>query len=185
MTANSLETLMRNDLKVVTIFMVFIFVLITGLEVRPQDIGHVAPPAPAGTTPGGNTQPQNLTTEEVLSRSGYTSEGQSSQETFSLDFKQVTMVNAELRWTDDYGSNDVFQIEISRDGQSLAQEEGTSGDLMIQVKASSGENLAGNFTITITCSNAPGVVGPSPIDRDKGNSWDLTVTATHSEEASP
>jgi hypothetical protein len=175
---------MRNDLKVVTIFMVFIFVLTTGLEVRPQDIGHVAPPAPV-TPPGGNNQTQNLTTGEILSRSGYTSEGQSTPETFSLDFKQVSMVKAELLWTDDYGSNDVFKLELARDGQSLGQDQGSTGDLIVQVTAGNGENMAGNFTVTITCVNAPGVVGPSPINRDKGNSWDLTVTATHSQEGSP
>lgn len=184
MPARTLETLMKNDLKVVTIFMVFIFVMLTGLEVRPQDIGHVAPPTTVTPTPG-NNQTLNLTTSQVLSRSGFTSEGQGSPVTFALTFQQVTMVEARLTWTDDYGSTDVFKLEVSLDGESLGQDQGSSGELTVKVEAGTGQNLAGNITVTITCVSAPGVVGPSPIDRDKGNSWDLAVSAKHSEEGSP
>jgi hypothetical protein len=183
MPARPLENLMRNDLKVVSVFMVFIFVLTAGMEIRPQE--KVVPVAPSVPPTQGNNQTQDLTTEEVLSKSGYTNEGQSSEETFKLDYKQVSMVKTELKWTDDYGSNDNFLLEVSLNGDSLGSDQGTSGTLTVQLKAGPDENLAGNFTVTVTCSSAPGVIGPSPIDRDKGNSWDLTATATHSQEGSP
>jgi len=183
MPARPLENLMRNDLKVVSVFMVFIFVMIAGMEIRPQD--KVVPSVPPVLPNQGNNQTQELTTEVVLSKSGYTNEGQSSQEDFVLDFNLVTTVEAELKWADDYGSNDNFLLEVSLNGDSLGQDQGTSGTLKVQLKAGTDENLAGNFTIKITCKSAPGVVGPSPIDRDKGNSWDLTAMATHSQEGSP
>lgn len=183
MPARPLENLMRNDLKVVSVFMVFIFVMTAGMEIRPGE--KVVPIAPSVPPTHGNNQTQELTTEEILSKSGNTNEGQSSQEDFVLDFNLVTSVKAELKWTDDYGSNDNFLLEVSLNGDRLGQDQGTSGTLTVQLKAGPDENLAGNFTITITCTSAPGVIGPSPIDRDKGNSWDLTATATHSQEGSP
>jgi hypothetical protein len=183
MPAGTLEALMKNDLKVVTVFMVVIFVMVGALEIRPYDA--VAPSKPPVTPGPGNNQTQDLTTDQVVSRSGYTLEGQSSKENFGLGFKQVTMVQADLKWTDDYSSNDVFKLELSRDGQTLGEDQGSSGDLTVKGTASTDETLSGNFTVTITCISAPGIVGPSPIDRDKGNSWDLTVSATHSQEGSP
>jgi|GEM_PF-3103664 len=174
---------MRNDLKVVTIFMVVILLISMGLELRPRDIPK--PEDIQGTTNPPHNQTQDLVTAEVLSRSGYTNEGQSSQEKFGLGYPLVTAVKVELKWTDDYGSNDVFKLELSRDDAVLGQDQGSTGTITIEVKAGTGENLAGNFTATITCVSAPGVVGPSPIDRDKGNSWDLTVSATYQEAGSP
>ncbi len=183
MTSGPDPIFMRNDLKVVTIFMVVIILISVGLELRPRDIPK--PTETPGTPNQPHNQTQDLTTAEVLSRSGYTNEGQSSQEKFGLGYPLVTMVKVELKWTDDYGSNDVFKLELSRDDVSLGQEQGSTGGITLEATAGTGENLAGNYTATITCVSAPGVVGPSPIDRDKGNSWDLTVSATYLEGASP
>jgi len=183
MNAGPLQRLMRNDLRAVAVFMVFMFVLIPGLELQDTE----TPGAPGSLTPptGGHNQTQTLKTGEVLSRSGYTNEGQSTEEKFGLGYPLVTNVKAELKWTDDYGSNDVFSIELKREGQSVDKQQGTTGDLTVQATAKAGENLAGNFTVIITCVSAPGVVGPSPINRDNGNSWDMKVTATYSEEVGP
>jgi hypothetical protein len=172
---------MRNDLKVVTIFMVIILLVSVGLELRPRDIPK--PEEPQGTTNPPQDQPPEPVTTEVLSRSGYTNEGQSSQEKFGLGYPLVTMVKIELKWTDDYGNNDVFKLELSREDAALGQEQGSTGGITIEVNAGTDENLAGNFTATVTCISAPGVVSPSPVDRDKGNSWDLTVSATYQEAA--
>lgn len=181
MSAGPMQGLMRNDLRVVTIFMVVMVLLISGLELNPR---YIPPPTTQGQPPGNGqhqNQTQNLTTGEVLSRSGYTNEGQSSDEDFGLGYLLVTLVKVELTWTDDYGSNDVFSIELKREGQSLDKAEGTSGALSVEVTAKTGENLAGNFTAVITCVSAPGLIGPLPVDRDNGNAWDLKVTATYTE----
>jgi hypothetical protein len=172
---------MRNDLKVVTIFMVVILLISVGLELRPRDIPR--PEDTPGTTPTPQNQPPELVTADVLTRSGYNNEGQSSPEKFGLGYPLVTVVKVELKWTDDYGNNDVFKLELSREDASLGQEQGSTGSITIEVKAGTDENLAGNFTATITCVSAPGVVSPSPVSRDKGNTWDLTVSATYQEAA--
>jgi len=172
---------MRNDLRVVTIFMIVMVLLISGLELNPR---YIPPPTTQAQPPGNNqhqNQTQNLTTAEVLSRSGYTGEGLSSNEDFGLGYPLVTMVKVELTWTDDYGSNDDFSLELKHESQSLDKAEGTTGALAVQVTAKTDENLAGNFTVVITCVNAPGVIGPLPVDRDNGNAWDLKVTATYAE----
>jgi len=181
MSAGPMQGLMRNDLRVVTIFMVIMVLLISGLELNPR---YIPSPTTQAQPPGNNqhqNQTQNLTTGEVLSRSGYTNEGQSSEEDFGLGFQLVTMVKVELMWTDDYGSNDDFSIELKREGQSLDKAQGSTGDLTVQVTAKTGDNLAGNFTAVITCVSAPGLIGPLPVDRDNGNAWDLKATATYAE----
>jgi hypothetical protein len=174
---------MRNDLRAVIVFFIAMLIVMPVLELQTP----ATPPSKQQGNQTGNNQNQTpvMVTAEVLSRSAYTSEGQTTEETFGLGYTIVTDVKAELTWTDDYGSNDVFSIELFHEGQSLDKQQGSTGALTVHASAKSGENLAGNFSVNITCVSAPGIVGPSPVDRDHGNSWDLKVTATYSKEGAP
>jgi len=139
-------------------------------------------PAPETTNSGGttNNNPPESTPpheETLVSKDGYTNEGQTTELKQNYTASKVLNLTATLTWTDDYGSNDVFSLEVQLDGKSIGQEQSNTGQLKVTAAANADEDLRGNYTVLITCVKAPGIIGPIPIDRDNGNSWSLKFSA--------
>lgn len=174
-------TFLKNDLRAVSAFIVVVFVIVVVMEGT-----HTSVPESYGqtpTTPSNNPPPEPvLVTETVVSKTGYTSEGQSSEEKFGLPDVVITKVHVELTWADDIGNNDQFSVTLLNEGTEVGTAEGSTGSLSFDVNPADNETFSGNFTITVQAINCPGLVGPLPIDRDSGNSWDLEVAATYIEE---
>ena len=63
-----------------------------------------------------------------------------------------------------------------REGQVERVDESESGTITVELKDAGG-GLGGNYSIIIEAVDCPGAVAGSPIDRDSGNSWTLTVDA--------
>ena len=159
---------------VLSVAVLMVFVLYTVVD-YPSTMAK----APGNTgNPGGtgqnNGQPTiQLVNEDLLDKSGHTAEGQSTEVPFEVPWSSVTWINLTLSWTDDIGSNDQFELKVLADGQEVGSADGTSGNIPLNIKAPP----TGNYTAVITCVNAPGLVGPSPIDRDSGNDWAIKAQA--------
>lgn len=127
----------------------------------------------------GNNTKWTLTSVDLYSNSGYTAEKSTTTLKAGELPGNTTAVKAELSWTDDYGNNDVFKIELQADGKSLGTQQGSTGDLVVDTNGTSGQNMTGNVTVLVTCVSSPGIIGPNPFHIvDKGNSWTLNVKAT-------
>ena len=164
----------RDDMLVLSVAVLMVFVLYIAV-----DYPNTMAKAPGNTGNTGGTGPNNghqtltLVKEDLLDQSGHTSEGQSSEIPFKVPWSNVTWINLTLSWTDDIGSNDQFELKVLADGQELGSADGTSGNVPLNIKAPP----SGNYTAIVTCVNAPGLVGSSPIDRDSGNDWAIKATA--------
>jgi hypothetical protein len=161
----------------IIVMMLLVIVVVEPVDMKPPDWWVKAAHKSNGTSPqnGGNTTPQRKEVE-VLSKTGHTSEG--STTTIELEMKDPKAVEltVTLEWTDDIGSNDEFGLKISNETGDLESDQGTTGTLTVKVSAQGGNGgLAGNFTISITAINCPGLVGPLPVDRDTGNDWSIAA----------
>lgn len=173
--------LLKKDLQMVILYVVLVIMFISLLEARyygqeEQD-----------TTPGGGDgvgAPEDLVMVDidVMARDGFTQEGGSTEEGFRLDYRAVTSVDVEVTWTDDIGSNDLLRLTLRHEGEDVGTDEGTSGSLTVSIGDTVDGALFGNYTVLIEAVDCPGMVGPLPVDRDTGNSWDLRVRATVSED---
>jgi hypothetical protein len=137
-------------------------------------------------TASGTIKPQPVqnhtlvkTEAELLSKDGYTNEGQTTEVSLTVDQQGTIELSITLTWADDYGSNDQFKLILSNETKDLDVASGSSGNLEVRyAPASPGpDDLIGKYTIAVNCESAPGVVGPLPVDRDNGNAWSLKVTA--------
>jgi hypothetical protein len=141
-------------------------------QVRPGTPGSAEPTSPEETK-------WVLSEVDLSSNDGYTSEKTTTEVKAGELPDNTTAVKVALSWTDDYGSNDVFKIELQLEGTSLGSQEGSSGSLSIDANATEGKYLSGNLTVLVTCVSSPGLVGPNPFHVvDKGNSWTVKATAT-------
>jgi hypothetical protein len=141
-------------------------------QVKPGTPGSVEPTSPDETH-------WVLSEVDLYSKDGYTSEKSTTEVKAGELPSNSTAIKVELSWTDDYGTNDVFKIELQLDGASLGSQQGSTGDLTIETNTTEGEFLSGNVTVLVTCVSSPGLVGPNPFHIvDKGNSWTLKATAT-------
>jgi hypothetical protein len=164
----------RDDLLVLSVAVLMVFVLYIVVD-YPSTMAKA--PGNAGNPggPGPNPGPQTLTlvNEDLLDESGRTNEGQSTEVPFEVPWSAVTWINLTLTWTDDIGNNDQFELKVLADGQEVGSADGTTGNVPLSIKAPP----TGNYTAVVSCINAPGFVGPSPIDRDSGNDWALKAVA--------
>jgi hypothetical protein len=146
------------------------------------DIGIAGQVRPGAQGQQGGTQDNTkwtLTAVDLYSHDGYTSEKTSSEVKAGEAPENTTVIEAKLTWTDDYGSNDVFKIELQLEGKGLGTGQGSTGEITVETNGTSGQNLTGNITVLVTCVSSPGLVGPNPFHVvDKGNSWTLNVKAT-------
>lgn len=171
-----------NDLRVVSVIMGLLVIFSVTFETTDMTIpAWYSKGQPTGNNNGGGGG--NNTTDlpvevEVLSRSAYTSEGQTTTVSFDLGARRVLELKATLTWTDDYGSNDDIGLALSNSSGEMDTTHGTGGSLDLDVKAPAGGFLLGPFEAKVTAINCPGLVGPLPVDRDNGNDWSLTVKAT-------
>ena len=171
--------LMRNDLRTVTLFMLFLIVLIAVMEGYQ---GPVPEPLP-DTEPTDEDVPDlNMTTIDVVSISGHSPEGGTTDETFTLDQALVTKIEIELTWSDDIGDNDELRVTVLHEGEEVGSESSTNGRITITLVDEQDGGLGGNYTVEVTAVDCPGLVGPSPVNRDNGNTWDLVVRATVSQD---
>ena len=116
-----------------------------------------------------------LQDEVLLDKSGYTSEGSSSNERFEVPWTSTTELSITLDWNDDYGNNDEFEMVLSLEGEEVDRTSGTSGTLTIDQDGPG----QGNYTVTITAVDCPGQFTSSQFDRDTGNDWSIEVKAVH------
>jgi len=96
---------------------------------------------------------------ELESMNGQTSEGGSTDVDIVVEHEGVIGLIVQLEWTDELDSS-----------------QGTSGQLLLDLSSDVVGELMGDYTITVSAIDCPGMVGPIPVDRDTGNSWSLTVT---------
>jgi hypothetical protein len=107
----------------------------------------------------------------TLPFSGNTAEGKSTGVDGGRLPAVACAINATLQWTDDYGSNDDFRLELLVNGTVEGMQEGTTGQLVVSIAGA----FNGTLSARVTAVSCPGVVGISPIDRDSGNSWQLDI----------
>jgi len=163
----------RDDMLVLSLAVLMVFVLYIAVD-YPSTLAHI--PGTNGTPGGGVPTGQNEPTivkENVLDQDSHSNERQSTDVTLVVPWSNVTYLNLSLSWTDDIGSNDQFELKVLSDGNELGSGDSTSGNIILNIKAPT----SGNLTAVVTCVKAPGLVDPSPIDRDTGNDWNLKVTA--------
>ncbi|MEW5759136.1 MAG: hypothetical protein AB1779_00035 [Candidatus Thermoplasmatota archaeon] len=110
--------------------------------------------------------------KEILKKEGYTEEGKESKVNFAV--KDAVNLTAILTWIDDFGSNDVFSLQLLYEGKEVDKVEGSEGKLSIYY--SEKKALSGNFTIVICAVACPGEVSFIPVDRDNGNDWNARVS---------
>ena len=164
----------RDDMLVLSVAVLMVFVLYIAVD-YPSTMANV--PANNGNSGGSGQNNGNptiqLVNEDLLDQSGHTSEGQSSEIAFNAPWSNITWINLTLSWTDDIGNNDQFELKVLSDGQELDSADGSTGAVILSIQLPP----SGNYTAVITCVKAPGLVGPSPIDRDSGNDWDIQAMA--------
>jgi hypothetical protein len=170
----------RNDFKIAILYIVIFVLLVLVVEAVFYD-----PTAAKAGTEDDEISPSDEEEEEpvfifdqaeVLSTSGHTSEGGTSTEVLDLDYPKVKHIEVRLSWTDDHGNNDNFKVTLLRDGTTIRSEEGDTGTITLSEEDPEGA-LNGSYEVQIEALDCPGAVGGLPIDRDDGNSWDLSVTA--------
>jgi len=164
----------RDDMLVLSAAVLMILFIYVAVD-YPNTMAHI--PGSGGTSGGGGHNGGNnlpaIINEKVLDQDGHTSEGQSTQSPLDTPWSNITYLNLTLSWTDDIGNNDQFELKVISDGKELDSADSTSGTVTLSIKTPQ----MGNYTAVVTCIKAPGLVGPSPIDRDSGNDWNLKVTA--------
>jgi hypothetical protein len=129
-------------------------------------------PATSGTiSPSPSPSPSGPREPLSLAFSGYTAEGQTDELSAGVIPANATVINATFYWTDDYGNNDDFRLELLVNGTVVGEDEGTTG--MLSVSAGGSPNAT--LSALITAVRCPGVVASSPVDRDNGNSWHMTI----------
>lgn len=162
----------REDLLVLAVSALMIFTLYAAVD-YPLTLADLQTTGGGG---GGGTPHHNvshLVEEPLVDQSGSTNEGQSTDVEMKATWGNLTWVNATLTWTDDIGDNDEFELKISVDGAEIDKASSVDGNIVLNLKGPP----SGNYTVTVTCVDAPGLVGPFPIDRDNGNAWQLKATA--------
>ena len=128
---------------------------------------------PAGEVPG--EEPETILVpvqEALLETSGYTTEGQSTEEPFSIDDANTTEIHAILTWQDDSGDNDQFGLSLLYEGESVVTVSDTRGTLELTYT----RVAVGEYSVVITAMDCPGQFTNVPVDLDDGNDWSLTVT---------
>lgn len=173
--ASGLSFIRHNDLTVVSILIIGMLVIALVAQRSPPSIGQGAQTTDdgGGGGQGGGGTPQEV---ELVSDQGHTAEGTSSDETFTVEDKGTLEIHVTLEWTDDIGSNDEFSLTLKNASGELGAESGNSGSLSVNYIVEPGTGPVGDYTVTIEAVDCPGLVGPSPIDRDTGNDWTLTVS---------
>jgi hypothetical protein len=170
----------REDLVVLSATVLMLFFLYVSVD-YPSAMEQVEELSNIGS--GGNLPPSGggtkLIEENLLDETGYTNEGQSTDIPAEVPWSSVRWVNFTLTWADDIGSNDEFELKVLSDNEVLDSISGTSGELKLNIEGPP----IGNYTVTITCIDAPGLVGPLPVDRDSGNDWSMTATVVREVEA--
>lgn len=172
---------MKKDLRLVFLYTIIVVLLIILMEARFIGTYDHGDGTSGGDNGGGGTEPV-MVDADILSRSGFTPEGGTNEETFFIPNEVVTEVSIELTWTDDIGDNDRFRLTVKHEGDEVGIDEGTSGVLTASLDDPVEGALFGNYSIEIEAVDCPGMVGPIPVDRDDGNTWDLQVKATVSDD---
>jgi len=172
-----LSFIRRNDLTVVSVLIIGMLMVGFVVKEAPSTIGQGTRTDDNGDggEPGGGGAPQE---KELVSDQGRTAEGGSSDVTFTIDDKGTTEIHVTLEWTDDIGSNDEFSLTLKNTTGELGAESGNSGSLSVNYIVEPGTGSVGDYTVTIDAVDCPGLVGASPVDRDTGNDWTLTVSIT-------
>jgi hypothetical protein len=171
-----LSFIRRNDLTVVSILIIGMLVVGFALKGVPPTNGQgtqAGTNGGQGGPGGGGGGPEK---KELVSKQGHTDEGASSDESFTIEDKGAIKIQATLQWTDDIGSNDEFSLTLKNATGEMGTDSGTSGSLTVNYDVEPGTDPMGDYTVTIVAVNCPGLVGASPIDRDTGNDWTLTVS---------
>jgi hypothetical protein len=168
--------LLKIDFKIVSIILIVAMIGAVGLEFPLKEAGGGPQPSPDDGNGGDDTP--TLTTIEVYDSDGYTAEGQTSEDSFTLEYSMMVDIEVRLNWQDDYGDNDEFKITVLRDGVEEISGQGTSGHVSVIVNYAPPVEELANYTVVIEALDCPGMVGPSPVDRDNGNDWSFTVLAT-------
>jgi len=143
-----------------------------------------------GGSGGGSTGQELSTATESKDTSGSTNEGTSTS--LDIDFSQMnlTTVSFTLIWTDDFGDNDEFRLDVEGPEDFSDSISGTSGSLPLNFDINKIENAtdegttfgSGSWKVTVTAVNCPGLrpgPGTIPFDLDNGNTWDLKATGTY------
>ena len=161
----------REDITILSILtLILISMFITDAINVPEDF--VAPMTrPSG--PGDEPPPEPVIVEEtLLERSGYTSEGTSTEEAFEIQWEKVVEMTLILTWSDDYGNNDEFEVSLEYEGDEIERTSDTTGKIEIVTA----EGLPGNYNVVITAVNCPGRINTPFGNMDGGNDWDLSVS---------
>jgi hypothetical protein len=132
------------------------------------------PPSPSNDTPPDG----ELVTRTVLSSDGHTNEGSTSDVLFIIDQDGVQEIMVTLSWQDDLGEPDTLGLSLSFEGSKLDAQEGSSGPLELKYVTDNATDPRGEYTVSVSALDCPGVVSIFPIDRDSGNDWSLTVKMT-------
>jgi hypothetical protein len=144
------------------------------LEVDALSRAEDTPDEPGG--PGG----KQTVEVETMAMDGYTQEGSTDEIDIGPLPENTTMIKAELTWSDDYGSNDVFRLAIVVNGSESDTTQGSTGSLQLETDEGWYE---GDHGVRVTAESCPGVIGIGPDLRDNGNDWSLRVVATVEIEA--
>jgi len=170
-----LSFIRRNDLTVVSILLIGMLVVSLAVKGAPPSIGQGSQSGTSGGQdgPSGGGTPEK---KELVSKPGHTAEGASSDEPFTIEDKGTIKIQVTLEWTDDIGSNDEFSLTLKNATGEMGSESGNSGSLSVNYDVEPGTDPMGDYTVSIEAVDCPGLVGASPIDRDTGNDWTLTVT---------
>ena len=168
-----------NDLVLVSMFMILTLLFIAAAEdprADPPDWYEISYYMPQLQEDDNGTTPKVRTEIELESTNGQTQEGGTTNVDIEVDHEGAIGLIVELVWTDDVGDNDELGISISNGTEELDSSQGTSGQLRLELSSDVEGGLMGDYAITISAIDCPGMVGPIPVDRDDGNSWSLTVT---------
>lgn len=172
-----LDNMRRHEFFYISIVIVFLLVITAISEGSVTTVPNWYK-GPFPTEPAVNETPPETTKiveMVVLSNDGYTQEGQRTEIAFEIEQDEPVQLNVTLAWTDDYGTNDEFGLSMSLEGKEVGSVKDTNGKLELQYGDGNGTIPMGNYTITISAVNCPGLRPNSPIDRDQGNDWSLTV----------
>jgi len=166
-----------NDKRIALVYMIFVLILIFGLEAWTYE-----PVAGSTTSPGGGGGQEETPLveeivwedpQEVFSASGSTNEGQTDTESFNLDEPIIREVKATLSISDDVGQADTFSLTMTYNGEEKT-EQGTNS-VSITFSDTKTFALNGSYEITIAAIDCPNRVGLS--FRDGQLDWQLTVEA--------
>jgi hypothetical protein len=168
-----------NDLVLVSMFMILTLLFIAAAEdprADPPDWYEISYYMPQFEGDDNDTTPKVRTEIEIESTSGQTAEGSTTAVDIEVDHEGIIGLIVQLEWTDDIGDNDELGLSMSNGTDELDSSQGTSGQLRLELSSDVEGELMGEYTITVSALDCPGMVGPIPVDRDNGNSWSLTVT---------